>query len=124
MRALHYAEWIFGTILLSACGSIICGCDMIEPGECLAAGEMFGPCREQACGPGLLCMATTQGSICTPELDVIGTPEAESCALWRGTYGLFCSEEWDLCYIPCQDDTQCIGGTVCAEDWEMCVYPR
>lgn len=107
-------------ISAAAAGS---ACDFITPGECLDRGQMFGPCESNTCAPGLLCMATTQGSLCTPPLETIGDTNAEECALWRGTFGIKCSEEWQLCYIPCAHDGHCIGGTVCAEDWKMCVYP-
>lgn len=94
------------------------------PVMCLDPGLMFGPCVDQKCASGLLCMTTTQGSICTPDLDVADENGVEACALERGLFGLYCDPEWETCHVPCTTDKHCVNGTVCAEDWEICVYPQ
>lgn len=113
-------------LALATCSSIICGaaCDFVQPGECLGEAGMFGPCTANSqCSPGMLCMAATQGSICTPDFETFRGPRADSCAPWEGLVAVTCSDEWLLCYLPCSNDAGCIGGMVCAEDWEMCVHP-
>jgi hypothetical protein len=109
--------------LLGACGSIICGgCDLIEPGECLGEGELFGPCFETGtCSDGLKCFDATKGWICLPEAAAGDAWETSVCAAWRGDLG--CSEDQNICFLACAGPDGCEGGTVCDEVAGMCVYP-
>ena len=111
----------------ATCSSIICSaaCDF-EPGECLGEAEMFGPCLDGTCAPGLTCRITSQGDVCLPTMrDAIALgAKAEECAEARTSLGMWCNKDWNTCHMPCVYDSHCLGGTVCAEDVEICVYPK
>lgn len=103
--------------------SIICGagCDFIEPGECLSDGELFGPCLDGACRPGLTCLAAKHGDICIPPESDAADDDVAECAQWRGYLG--CSSNADQCFLQCTEQSECLGGTVCSTDVGQCVYP-
>lgn len=103
-------------------------CDLIEPGECLDVGQMFGPCMPdaevpQGCAEGLACIEVPEGRICLPGSDVDESDEASECAAWRGE--MSCSDAYGLCFLVCDKDDprDCLGGTVCDDRHGLCVYP-
>lgn len=120
MSALRNLLLTFAT---AASCSIICGtaCDFIEPGECLGPAELFGPCREGTCSDGLSCLTLDLGDICLPPEIAATDDYVVECAQWRGTLG--CNQKTDQCYLQCESDSECTGGTLCATDQQRCVYP-
>jgi hypothetical protein len=99
-------------------------CDMIEPGECLYEGEMFGPCLAgpEPCSAGLECFEARAGAMCLPPAIAGEEWITSECAAWRGDLG--CDLGLDLCLVVCGDNLdQCEGGTVCDVATRACVYP-
>ncbi len=104
---------------------LLAGCDWIGTGECLFAGEMFGPCIDHACADDLQCFTAKAGEMCVPSSAREGDEDVLACAAWRGGEGLTCVYESDFCYVSCDVamPESCKGGTVCDSQTEACVYP-
>lgn len=122
-------------IAVSTCSSIICGgCDWPPidipppPPGCGEEGQLFGPCPPDThlCAPGLICLdSLPDGTICG--VDKASGPdgvEVVACAAQFGAKAPTCDFFNEDCYSPCEDEPDCLNGTVCSHDWGACVWPQ
>ena len=118
-----FTRLLASILIASSTCSIICGtaCDFIEPGECLDDGALFGPCDDGQCAADLTCMSTSVGDMCIPPETWAAHDDVPACAYWLGTLG--CNSKTDQCFLQCESQVECRGGTVCDKSIGKCVHP-
>lgn len=111
---MRTAASILLTFIMAAC----------DPAQCPQMSGPFGPCITgySACAEGSTCLSTADGDICLPPSPDGAPPQGYGTCIAKLGGTLSCMTGGS-CLLTCDEDADCLGGTVCSEAAGACVWP-
>lgn len=129
MRRIAFLFSLALTSTLTACDTDAPSADEAEffklpPSVCGRSGGPYGSCNYElsnTCGQELYCFESTAGSMCVPY--AVDGQQPKMFATCKAKYGSALDCASGVCFHLCDEDADCLGGTVCSEIPGVCVWP-